>query len=267
MQLDRLSVDTTQRTCMTKARQIGGLPPSEKTGSGLGRPFATVRFGSASVPIYVGKVKGVTRYTASFYLNGRRVRRTFSTLEKAKQEARLIALSLIYTLLFILAVVAVVMVGGIAAGLFGLAGAGPLFGGLFGFGLSGLLVYVAVRMSLGPVITFSEDRLAIFDSWRMTQGLFWPMFGTYLLAIIAILIFYLLSMVLVAALGAILSGGDIAAVGKVMTPDMSSLKAYFSPGQILMILFSAFMSAIYNAVMSAPAAVIYRGIRARRSAI
>ena len=45
MQLDRLSVDTTQRTCMTKARQIGGLPPSEKTGSGLGRPFAPVRFG------------------------------------------------------------------------------------------------------------------------------------------------------------------------------------------------------------------------------
>jgi hypothetical protein len=33
-----------------------------------------------------------------------------------------------------------------------------------------------------------------------------------------------------------------------------------------MILFSAFMSAVYNAVMSAPAAVIYRGIRAGRSA-
>ena len=184
-----------------------------------------------------------------------------------REEARLIALSLIYTLLFILAVVAVVLVGGIAAGLMGLTGAGPFFGVLIGFALSGLLVYVAVRMSLGPVITFSEDRLAIFDSWRLTQGLFWPMFGTYALAIIAILIFYLLSMVLVAALGAILSGGDVAAVGKVMAPDMSSLKAYFSPGQVLMLLFGAFMSAVYNAVMSAPAAVIYRGIRARRSAV
>jgi hypothetical protein len=69
----------------------GATSSQKKTGPGLGRPFATVRFGSASVPIYVGKVKGVTRYTASFYLNGRRVRRTFSTLEKAKQEARLIA--------------------------------------------------------------------------------------------------------------------------------------------------------------------------------
>jgi hypothetical protein len=92
------------------------------------------------------------------------------------------------------------------------------------------------------------------------------MFGTYALAVIAVLIFYLLSMVLVAALGALLSGGDVAAVGKVMTPDMSSLSAYFSPGQVLMILFSAFMSAVYNAVMSAPAAVIYRGIRAGRAA-
>jgi hypothetical protein len=184
-----------------------------------------------------------------------------------REEARLIALSLIYTLLFILAVVAVVLVGGIAAGLMGLTGAGPLFGVLIGFALSGLLVYVSVRMSLGPVITFSEDRLAIFDSWRLTQGLFWPMFGTYALAIIAILIFYLLSMILVVALGAILSGGDIAAVGKGVNPDMSSLKAYFSPGQVLMLLFGAFMSAVFNAVMSAPAAVIYREIQARRSTV
>ena len=79
----------------------GATSSQKKTGSGLGRPFATVRFGSASVPIYVGKVKGATRYTASFYLNGRRVRRTFSALEKAKQEARLIAQKLLGISFFI----------------------------------------------------------------------------------------------------------------------------------------------------------------------
>ena len=67
-----------------------GSTPRNKP-QGLGRPFATVRHGSASVPIYVGKVKGRTRYTAAFYLNGQRSRRTFSSLEKAKQEARVIA--------------------------------------------------------------------------------------------------------------------------------------------------------------------------------
>jgi len=67
-----------------------GSTPRNKR-KGLGRPFAVVRHGSASVPIYVGKVKGSTRYTLSFYLNGRRKRRTFASLEKAKKEARLVA--------------------------------------------------------------------------------------------------------------------------------------------------------------------------------
>ena len=77
------------------------------------------------------------------------------------------------------------------------------------------------------------------------------------------LLHYLLSLVLAAALGTLISGGDLQAVGRVMSPDMTSMEAFFSPGQVLMLLFSAFMSAVYNAVMSAPAAVIYREIRAR----
>jgi hypothetical protein len=48
-----------------------------------------------------------------------------------------------------------------------------------------------------------------------------------------------------------------------MNPDMTSLQTFFSPGQVLMILFGALTSAVYNAVMSAPAAVMYREIRAQ----
>ncbi|MFM8375715.1 MAG: hypothetical protein ACKN9P_06595 [Phenylobacterium sp.] len=183
-----------------------------------------------------------------------------------REEAHLIVLTLAYTLLFTLAVVVAVLVGGIVAGLAAAAGAGPFIGILTGFALMGGLVYVAVRMSLGPVITFSEGRIAVFDSWPLTRGLFWPILGAYVLAIIAVAIFYLLSLVLAAALGALLSGGDLQAVGRVMSPDMSSFEAFFSPGQVLMLLFSAFISAIYNAVMSAPSAVIYRQIRARGAA-
>lgn len=182
-----------------------------------------------------------------------------------REEARLIGLALIYTLLFLAAVVGVVVVGAAAAALAGIAGAGPLVGFALGLFLMGLLLYVSVRMSLGPVITFSEGRLAVFDSWRLTEGLFWPMFAAYFLAILAIMIFYLLAMVLVAALGAILSGGDLEAVGRIMTPDMTSLAGFFTPGQVLMIVIGAFINAVYNAVMSAPSAVIYREIRARRA--
>lgn len=182
-----------------------------------------------------------------------------------REEARLIVLALVYTLLFLAAVVGVVVVGAAAAALAGIAGAGPLVGIALGLFLMGLLLYVSVRMSLGPVITFSEGRLAVFDSWNLTRGLFWPIFAAYFLAILAIMIFYLLAMVLVAALGAIMAGGDLEAVGRLMTPDMTSLAAFLTPGQVLMILIGAFINAVYNAVMSAPSAVIYREIRARRA--
>jgi len=47
-----------------------------------------VKFGSAQVPIYEGSVRGASRFTISFYQNGRRVRRTFDSLAKATDEAR-----------------------------------------------------------------------------------------------------------------------------------------------------------------------------------
>jgi len=183
-----------------------------------------------------------------------------------QEEVRLILLALAYTFFFLMAVVAAVLVGGVVAGIAGAFGAGPLVGILLAFSLIGALVYVAIRMSLGPVITFSEGRVALFDSWAMTRGLFWPILGAYALAVIAVLIFYLLSLILATALGALLSGGDLAAVASVMRPDMTSLEAYFTPGQVLMSLFGAFTTAVYNAVISAPGAVIYREIRARASA-
>jgi hypothetical protein len=97
----------------------------------------------------------------------------------------------------------------------------------------------------------------------MTRGLVWPILGAYVLAVIAVVIFYLLALVLAAALATLLSGGDLGALGRVMNPDMTSLQTFFSPGQVLMILFGALTSAVYNAVMSAPAAVMYREIRAQ----
>jgi hypothetical protein len=181
------------------------------------------------------------------------------------EEARLIVLALAYTLLLLVAVVAAVLVGGTIAGVAATAGAGPFVGILTSCALMAGLVYIAVRMSLGPVITFSEGRIAVFDSWAMTRGLVWPILGAYVLAVIAVAVFYLLSQVLVVALGALVSGGDLQSVGRMIDPEMDSLETFFSPGRVLMMLFGAFMSAVFHAVMSAPAAVIYREIRQRRA--
>lgn len=54
-------------------------------------PHTTVRHGSVTIPIYAGTTGGKTRYTIAFHLNGRRQRRMFTDLDKAKREAKLAA--------------------------------------------------------------------------------------------------------------------------------------------------------------------------------
>ena len=50
-----------------------------------------IKHGSAVVPIYKGRVRKWDCYTVAFHMNGRRVRRNFGSLEKAKAEAQLMA--------------------------------------------------------------------------------------------------------------------------------------------------------------------------------
>ena len=54
-------------------------------------PHAVIRHGSVSVPIYAGTTGGKTRYTIAFHLDGRRQRRMFTDIDKAKSEAKLAA--------------------------------------------------------------------------------------------------------------------------------------------------------------------------------
>ena len=56
-----------------------------------GKPVASGRFGSAVVPIYRQTSDGRTRFILSFYLEGRRERRSFTNLDTAKKEALLVA--------------------------------------------------------------------------------------------------------------------------------------------------------------------------------
>ena len=56
-----------------------------------GKPVASVKFGSAVVPIYRLASAGRTRFILSFYLEGRRERRSFTDLGAAKKEAQLVA--------------------------------------------------------------------------------------------------------------------------------------------------------------------------------
>ena len=59
-----------------------------------GQKIPRIKAGSAQVPIYEGSVRGATRFTIAFYREGRRVRRTFPTMDAAIVEARTAAIKI-----------------------------------------------------------------------------------------------------------------------------------------------------------------------------
>jgi hypothetical protein len=67
------------------------LPTSAKVRKQSAGPAATVRHGSASVPIYRIISGTRTRFAISWYRDGKRMRQVFRTIEAAKKEALVVA--------------------------------------------------------------------------------------------------------------------------------------------------------------------------------
>jgi integrase len=65
--------------------------PRPRKGGGKNGPCATVKFGSASVPIYLSESTGRKRFILAYYRDGKRLRQSFSDLAAAKKEAMFVA--------------------------------------------------------------------------------------------------------------------------------------------------------------------------------
>jgi len=118
------------------------------------------------------------------------------------------------------------------------------------------LVFLAVRFSLASALTFDGGRVNLFGSWTLTRGRFWPLFGTYLLAFALAVVVYMLSLLVIFAAAAMVSGGN--PMTTMFNADMTSLAAYFSPTRIVQMVLGAGVSALIWPLMLTPAAAIYR---------
>lgn len=191
-------------------------------------------------------------------------------LRLGADELRLAALKVIYVFVWAAIVFAVVLVAALAAAAARALGeaASGFVGLCVGLFAVGLLLFITVRLSLAPAITFAEKRISIFESWSLTRGMFWRLLGAYSLAVAAIVVVALLGLVIftaVAGVAVMAGGGQLADAGAAFNPDTTSLASYFTLMTVAYLAFAAVLSALYYAVVTAPGAVAYRALAASRA--
>lgn len=169
-------------------------------------------------------------------------------------------------LLMVLVLMGVLFLGSLLAGFLGaLGGAMGAFLGLLCFvGAFCAAIYLAVRLSFASSVTFDLGKITLFRSMPETKGLFWPLLGAYLLAAVMSVIVVLLIWTIVSAIGLIASG-DLAATGKMMRADTSSLQAYFTPVGVVRTLFAGLITVLTTLIVFGPAPTVYRELRDRRA--
>ncbi|MBR7619419.1 hypothetical protein JKL49_08475 [Phenylobacterium sp. 20VBR1] len=91
---------------------------------------------------------------------------------------------------------------------FGAAKLGGPFGVLVSLALAVAMIWAGVRLLLATPMTFAEHRIAILDSWRLTKGHFWSLFGMTILAIIFYIMVWLLFSIISYATVAIAGGNE-----------------------------------------------------------
>ncbi len=164
-------------------------------------------------------------------------------------------------LLFVLYVVIALALTALA-GLIGVAnrGLGVLVATLGGLAEFCGFLYVLTRLSLAGPLTFDLGRVQVLQSWRLTKGHFWPMFGAYVLALALALVVMLMITVLMAVVVALVGGG-MTAVATLLQPDLSSLGAYFRPMALFSLAVGALTNALTTAITIGAGASLYKQLR------
>lgn len=186
----------------------------------------------------------------------------FGYLRLGMDELRVFVVMLVLSILAVCAWMALAIVIGVLAGVAGASGANWLW--LLGLvaGLAGVaaIIWVAVRLSLAVPMTVAENRIAIFDSFALTRGRFWSLFGMAVIVIVMVLVISLLSWVVTLPL-TMMVGTDIWSGGRSDADAIAAALDVTNPWVILSALAEAVISALTVGVIYAPFAAAYRDLK------
>jgi hypothetical protein len=138
-----------------------------------------------------------------------------------------------------------------------------LLGVVVGLALIAGLIWIAVRLCLAVPITMAEKRIAIFDSFGLTKGWFWPLLGMALITIVMTILVALLGMII--GLPFQFMGGS-AFERAVETGDMQTVMGALGPMVVLGLILNLIVTSLQLAVLYAPFSAAYLGIKGQAPA-
>lgn len=159
-----------------------------------------------------------------------------------------------------------VMLGGVMVALSETSPAiGIMLAVIFGLAILGLVIWVAIRVSLFLSASIDLNTLALSHAWRASKGHFWPLFGTGLLAALLILALSLLWFLLFMAV--IMVAAIIGTTTGVANFDEGASFSDWLPliigGGVVMLVPTCWMTAATYVLQTAPFASAWRQLRPR----
>lgn len=195
-------------------------------------------------------------------------KRTFGSLRLGTQELWVGLTLVAFYVVVILAAVAALVLVGVVAGAVG----GPVSwgGGLAIFlaacGAVFLLIWISLRLSLALPMTFAERRFRLLESWNLTRGLGWKLFGVALaLACVIIALEFFLLLVALSLVG-VLGAGHVQAVQAFLEHPPADWASRAAPILVGICAFYVLLMGLVFAIMTAPFAEIYRELAAPQDA-
>jgi len=191
----------------------------------------------------------------------------YGYLRLGRQELLVGMVVVVMYMLMVIAVVAVFVPLGIVAAVGQMGGgAAPSWGeGLMLFlmacGAAAGLIYVLLRLSLAPSMSFSERAFRLFESWSLTRGAGWKLFGVAVGAFLCVIGVELLVMGVAGALGAGAMVSNLDGFKAFVAHPPADWPARVAPWVLGLGLAYVVLMGVVTAIITAPFADIYRQLR------